>query len=198
MKKSQIIIGVIVLVLIGWYGYKAANKVAYEDIDAPRPFKGREDAKIVLDEFSDFQCPGCKSAVDFVKDLDEKYGANIRINYRHFPLKQIHKYALPSAIAAECGNDQGKFWEMHDAIFSYQTSGQTDSNLRKAAQDAKLDLAKYDACVANKANLSVVEADEKAAMNLNLPGTPSFVLNGKIVSDRAQLEPMIKKELGLE
>ncbi|MCC6638932.1 DsbA family protein [Candidatus Falkowbacteria bacterium] len=196
MKKSTIILGVIGLLLIGWFIYSGSTKVAYTLPAGERPFKGRGDASIVITEFSDFQCPACKAAQSLVRDLDSKYGANIKFEYKHFPLTSIHQYAYDAALAAECANDQGKFWEYHDLLFGYQPN-LNDANLMKIATALELDTAQFEACLDNESRRDVVEGHLKEAQDLQLRGTPTFLYNGVVVEDRSQLENMIKKDLGL-
>jgi protein-disulfide isomerase len=89
------------------------------------PVTGNKNAKVTVVEFSDFQCPFCEQ---FFKNtypqLKKEYIDNgkIAFYYRHFPLTSIHPYAKSAAIAAECANDQGKFWEYHDLLFQNQNS----------------------------------------------------------------------------
>lgn len=196
-KNTQLVIAIIAILIIGWLIYSSVNKPQYDAPDVARPFLGREDASIVIDEYSDFQCPACKVANVLVKNWDEQYGANIRINYRHLPLQQIHQYAFGAALASECANDQGKFWEYHDLLFGYQEVGLQVSTLKEIAQNLKLDTEKFNACLDSKAHKGIVNNDLKKASQLNLNGTPSFLYNGNYVKDRGAIEGMIRKDLGL-
>lgn len=83
--------------------------------------KGSREAKAVLIEYSDFQCPACQVYYPVVKQLTEELGNEILVVYRHFPLTTIHPNALPAAKAAEAAGKQGKFWEMHDMLFDKQS-----------------------------------------------------------------------------
>lgn len=94
----------------------------------PRPYsvgnasvRGGKNAKVVIVEFSDFQCPYCSRAYPTVNQLLKEYGDNITFVYKHFPLVSIHPRAQKTAEAAECAKDQGKFWEFHDQLFQKQT-----------------------------------------------------------------------------
>lgn len=196
-QKNNIILGVIAVAIVGWFVYSYLTKPVYELVAGERPFKGREDASIVLTEYSDFQCPACKATVPLVEYLDETYGANIKIEYRHLPLRQIHQYAYDAALAAECANDQGKFWEYHDLLFGYQPN-LAKSQLKDIATKIEgIDTANFNACLDSKARKDIVDADMAKATQLGLQGTPSFLYNGQVVSNRGLLETMIRKDLGL-
>src|ERR1700712_4011281 len=80
---------------------------------------GDVDAKITLVEYGDFQCPDCGMAFPMVKKIQKHFGKELRFVYRNFPLVEIHELAEPAAEAAEVAASQGKFWEMHDAIFEH-------------------------------------------------------------------------------
>jgi len=164
---------------------------------ATRPYEGRADASIVITEYSDFQCPACKGAVPLISYLNDTYGANIKIEYRHFPLKSIHQYAYDAAIAAECANDQGKFWQYHDLLFGYQPN-LAKSQLKEIATLLEdVDTVNFNACLDSKARKDVVDSDLAQAAKLGLNSTPTFLYNGQIVKDRGQIEAMIRKDLGL-
>lgn len=85
------------------------------------PIQGGEQAKVVIVEFSDFQCPYCQRGQQTMIEIMDKYGDEIQMVFKHFPLSSIHPHAQKAGEAAECAKDQGKFWEMHDALFAAQT-----------------------------------------------------------------------------
>jgi len=85
------------------------------------PPAGNASASVVVVEFSDFQCPFCKSAESTVKKILSDYSGKIKFVYMDFPLTQIHRFADRAANAARCANEQGKFWEYHDLLFERQS-----------------------------------------------------------------------------
>ncbi len=91
---------------------------------------GGSDAKITIVEYSDFQCPACRSAAPFIKQVVEEHQGQVRLIYRHFPLIQIHQNALDAAIATEIVGEQGRFWEMHDLLFVRQDDWSQVDNAR--------------------------------------------------------------------
>lgn len=172
-------------------------KVTYDNVNSPRPVQGNAGSSIVFAEFSDFQCPACGAAFPFVKQLVEKYGASIRFEYKHFPLTKIHVNAYNAALASECANDQGKFWEMHDTLFGNQTK-LSASDLKKYAQDIGLDTTKFNACLDTRAKKSVVDADVKEGTTRKVQGTPTFFLNGTALqfSSYADLDSIVRAAVG--
>ncbi|MBI4017692.1 MAG: DsbA family protein [Candidatus Aenigmarchaeota archaeon] len=146
---------------------------------------GDEDAKITIIEYSDFQCPFCRSF--WQGTLPEVKSAYIdtgktRLEYRHFPLS-FHPAAQPSAEAAECAGDQGKFWEAHDAIFSNQakqgqgTISYTKNDLKAWLSGVQgLDVEKAMKCLDDGAKRARVAADVADGNKYGVSGTPSFFI----------------------
>jgi len=138
---------------------------------------GNSDSKVVLVEFSDFQCPACGAYKPVVDQLLEKYGEKILFGYRHFPLPQ-HENALKAAIASEAANNQGQFWAMNDYLFENQEN-LTAEVIGKGAEKLELDMKKFDEDIQNKELASLVERDKNDGNRLGVNSTPTFFLNGK-------------------
>ena len=83
--------------------------------------RGTAGAKVIIVEYSDFQCPYCERAYPTVQQILKEYEGNVLVAYKHLPLVSIHQYAQKAAEAAECAKDQGKFWEFHDKLFETQS-----------------------------------------------------------------------------
>jgi protein-disulfide isomerase len=135
-------------------------------------------------EFADFQCPYCrKFALGAGRGLEEaiKQG-KVRVTYKYFPF--LGQESFDAAYAAECANRQGKFWEYADLLtvgWQGENIGSfTKDNLKKWAGQLKLNTAKFDACLDNQETKSVVDADIIEARSLNVRGTPTFFVNGKL------------------
>lgn len=147
---------------------------------AGRPSKGPANAPIELIEFSDFQCPFCLQANSTVQRILSDYGDRIRFVYRHLPLKN-HPHAWPSAEAAQCADEQGKFWQYHDRLFADQTKlGGEDLKAHAAALG--LDEARFNACVDSHKYKAAVDTDVLDAEKLGVSGTPAFFVNGRLLS----------------
>jgi len=152
------------------------EKVNAFKLDAS-PTKGKRDAKIQIVLFSDFQCPFCSRVAAPLKDVETKYGDQLSVTYKNFPLS-FHKDAMPSAHAAMCAHEQGKFWEMHDQLFANQKA-LAPENLKQYATTVGLDLAKFDACVAAKKFQAQIDGDMAEARDSQVRGTPTIFINGR-------------------
>lgn len=144
--------------------------------------KGNRDAKIVLIEYSDFQCPACAFYHPILKKISEEFGDKIAITYRHFPLP-IHQNAKPAAYASEAAGKQGKFWEMHDLIFDNQKewkdSRKPQEIFMSFAQTLELDTEQFKNDFASKEIKTKIDNAYQASLRLGLNSTPTFFLNGK-------------------
>jgi len=144
------------------------------------PSIGPEDAPVTIVEFSDYQCPYCASWYQQTFDrLIANYPGQIRFVYRDLPLP-MHPEAIPAAEAANCAGEQGAYWKFHDALFS----GQYDlgrAAYEQYAADLGLEPAAFTACLDDHRTQDEVRADAADATRLGLTGTPSFVINGRIL-----------------
>jgi protein-disulfide isomerase len=154
------------------------------DVDVPThtATKGAKGAKVKVVEFADFECPYCSQAAASVKELEKKYGDKVEFAYRHFPLKSIHPNAQRAAEFSQCALAQGKFWQMHDAMYGIgdaPKSALDDESLKGSAQQAGLDVAALDACLSSGQGAADVTKDTDKAMELGVGGTPTFFINGR-------------------
>ncbi len=158
---------------------------------------GSKDASVTVIEFSDFECPACKSFWSNVEpQLKEELvdTGKVRFVYKHFPLPQ-HKYAFKSAEASECAADQGKFWEYHDRLF---TESLLDvKNLKRYAQELGLDTEKFDKCLKSGVMRSRINDDLSYGAVSKVQATPSFLINGKLMSGFKPFE-QFKEIIGKE
>ncbi len=152
------------------------------------PVTGSTDRKIVMVEFSDFQCSYCAAAEKNVKQFLAKH-KEVTLVYKHFPLTQIHPEALPAATAAWAANKQGKFWEYHDALFANQAKLGEIFYL-ETANNLKLDIKKF-AADRKTAEAEIVK-DFQLGRKLGIEGTPTFILNGEAISGAASVADLEK------
>ena len=148
------------------------------------PVKGDSKAPITVIEFSDFQCPFCERFyTQTLPQIEENYikTGKVKLVYRDFPLTSLHPMAQKTAEAAECADDQGKFWEYHNKIFENQAALSIDS-LKKWAADLGLDTGEFNSCLDSGKMASEVNKDLQEGSNAGVQGTPSFIINGQMVS----------------
>jgi protein-disulfide isomerase len=148
--------------------------------ESGRPARGPADAPIEMIEFSDFQCPFCLKANPTVTQVLNTYGDRIRFVYRHYPLPN-HPNARPAAEAAQCANEQGKFWPYHDQLFA-RDGRLSDADLKSAASTVGLDVAAFDRCVATHKYKADVDEDIAAGDEAGVTGTPAFYINGRVLT----------------
>jgi protein-disulfide isomerase len=144
------------------------------------PTKGAKAGKLVLVEFSDFQCPYCAQSVASIQQFLTKH-PDVTLVYKHFPLTRIHAEALPAAKAAWAAGQQGKFWEFHDALFQQQKS-LGEGLYRQIATTLGLDMARFERDRTSPAAAAAIAQDVQMAEKLGVSGTPFFVLNGQVTA----------------
>jgi protein-disulfide isomerase len=149
--------------------------------EGDNPTLGPKDAPVTVVEFSDFQCPYCARAAPLVKQLRDTYGDKVRVVFRDFPLVRIHKDAAKASEAAACAREQGKFWEMHDKLFSDQAHLGVPE-LKGSAKALGLDTGKFDACLDSGRHEETWKESAREGEHDGVSGTPFFFVNGRIVS----------------
>ena len=146
--------------------------------ESTRPPRGNPDAGVTVLEFADLQCPACRAAHELVsKPLLEQQGKRIRFVYKHFPLQQLHRYALEAAEASECAADQKKFWEFVD--MDYERQDQLNSQaLRDWAKELKLDVDLFDRCIRSHIKRPFILGEYDEGTKGGVRGTPTYFVNG--------------------
>lgn len=153
-------------------------------------------AKVVLVEYSDYECPFCSRHHPTMVDIAEKYGDDVAWVYRHFPLS-FHPEAKPAALAAECADEQGKFWEYTDALFENQDKLGDDFYV-EVANTLGLNESEFTDCLESEEYASVITADQASGRAAGVSGTPATFVNGQLVSGAVSaetLEQLIDAEL---
>jgi len=180
---------------------KYTVKVLFEPIRADvevagAPTKGPDSAPVTIIEFSDFQCPFCSRVNPTLAQVRETYGDKVRIAFRQFPLA-IHPNAQKAAEASLCAHDQGKFWQMHDAMFSAQQELAVEQLKAKAAS-LELDSEQFNSCLDSGKYADRVAQDMAAGQAAGVSGTPAMFVNGRLVSGAVpfeQIKTVIDDEL---
>jgi protein-disulfide isomerase len=167
------------------------------DSESSRTPAGNANASVRVVEFSDLQCPACKSAHEgVVKPILAKYRNEIMYEFRHFPIRSLHRYALDAAEASECAADQGKFWEYIDLVYTEQKSLDREM-LSKWASKLSLDESEFNKCLSSHRKRGIALGDYEEGKKKDVNGTPTFFVNGvKVPIGFDTISEAIEKELG--
>ncbi len=164
------------------------------------PGLGPDDAKIVIVEFSDFQCPYCRRFHDETyQALLDAYPGQIRFVYRNLPLTSIHPAAMPAAVASLCANDQNAYWDYHEKLFSSEALD--EATFIQYAADLSLNVDEFTACLASGKHDEFIQTDMDFAIELGVQSTPTFFVNGLAIVGAQPLssfQQLIDKELAGE
>ena len=194
-----IALGVLAVAGVGTLGYVATRgadrQVVQLDANLPAVQSegyviGSPDAPVEVLEFADFECPACAQfATLHEPDVRSRLveTGQIRLRFLDLPLVEIgHRNSPTASLAAACANEQGKFWEMHDAIFATQDRWETRRTstprrvLDPLARQVGLDVARYEQCMDSQKYLPNIQAHRRAAQTYRIQSTPSFVINGRV------------------
>lgn len=159
------------------------------------PATGSNTQKVVLLEFSDFQCPYCSQAHETLKQFMATNQNQVTLVYKFLPLTQIHQEAMSSAKAAWAAGQQAKFWEFHDALFTQQDK-LGEPLYVATAKALNLDLKKFDQDRQSEAASAAIQKDLELAEKLGVAGTPFLVMNGEPLAGAVQvpeLEALLAK-----
>lgn len=202
-KQFLLVFGVIVAALIGVFAFTR------EKTDAPGNNSNGNSSQVgshtvgagkggvTLTEYGDFECPACKSYYPIVQEIKKTYGDQIKFEFRHFPLVQIHRNAMLGSRAAEAAGKQGKFFEMHDLLYENQDTwsraSSPNSVLENFAKQLGLNVEQYKTDFASEATLDSINADVKSGQDLGANSTPTFLINGKKLDKNPQSLEDFKK-----
>jgi protein-disulfide isomerase len=156
---------------------------------------GSLDAPIMLEEFADFECPSCASLHLVMKAMKAEFGSRVVVVFRNYPMPSLHKHALAAARAAEAAGLQGKFWEMHDVLYTNQKTWHEASDAAPLfeghAAQIGLNLDQYRRDVKSETVEKRITLDRQRASWIGVNGTPTVFLNGREVpSDSLTLEKL--------
>lgn len=158
-----------------------ASALMLDNLDAAGTSYGPADALVTIVEFSDFECPYCAMLQPTLEQAREQYGDQIRFVFRHFPLTSIHPNAWKAAEASLCAGEQGRFWDLHGAMFADQEALDVPS-LKATARQLGLDGAAFDECLDTDRYYAAVETDVRAGDAAGVAGTPAMFINRRHLS----------------
>jgi protein-disulfide isomerase len=148
---------------------------------AGHPARGATDAPVTIVEFSDFQCPYCRSVNPTLQKVMLAYGASVRLVFRQFPLFDLHPNAEKAGEASLCANEQGMFWPMHDLLFQDQAKLAVD-DLKARAAKLSLDTAAFNTCLDSGRFAGRIHRDVLEGARLGVSGTPALFVNGRFLN----------------
>src|SRR5215213_3849424 len=152
---------------------------------------GPESAPATLIEYGDYECPHCRQLHPIIRELMRRT-EGLRSVYRHFPLTKVHPHAARAAEAAEAAAAQGRFWQMHDALFD-NDQPLDDERLARSARRAGLEMERYEREMSEDVYAARVEEDFKSALySEGVTGTPTVYLNGSPLNDTRSLDSLLE------
>jgi len=187
-KQFWAVVVVVILVFVGIFaftGKKNDNQTSKSSAQATQHTIGKGTTGVTLVEYGDYECPYCEEYYSIVKQVQATYGDKITIQFRNFPLTSVHPNAFAGARAAEAAALQGKFWEMHDALYDssnwqvWSTSSDPTPYFNQYAQELGLNVTQFKSDYSSSKVNDAVNADMAAGNKLGITGTPTFYLNGK-------------------
>jgi protein-disulfide isomerase len=152
--------------------------------------QGPSSAPVTLLEYGDYECPYCGAAYPIVKEIQQRLGARLRFVFRNFPITTAHPHAEHAAEAAEAAGAQGKFWEMHDALYEHQRA-LDDEHLEGYAAAVGLDVERFDREMELQAYAPRVREDFMSGVRSGVNGTPTFFINGQRHDDSYDVETLV-------
>jgi protein-disulfide isomerase len=175
-------------------------KAAYNSLTEPPSEQdhrqGSLDAKVVLVEYGDYQCPQCRELYALIQNIQLQLNSSFSdqndlcLIFRHFPQIEIHPQAQKAAEAAEAAAAQGKFWQMHELLFQHQQN-LGDGYLAEYADNLGLDVTQFVRDIARKVYFDRVYQDITSGLNSGIMAAPVLFINGMQYVDRWELDPLM-------
>ena len=180
-EKRQVVYDAFISDLRKQYGVKSYLEPSRTTIaTAGRPSKGPANAPVTIVEFSDFECPFCRALFPTLERIEADYKDKLRVVYLQFPLATIHPHARKASEASLCAYEQGKFWEIHDAMFNDQQN-LTVEDLKQKAAKLSLDTAKFNSCLDSDKYSAEIQSDMEEGVRVGISGTPALFINGRLL-----------------
>ncbi|MEK7627120.1 MAG: DsbA family protein [Patescibacteria group bacterium] len=191
---------VFVIFIIIWFVKNGGNSEFSFELDAQNPQRGATEATVVIREFSDFQCPACRSFSSNINQFMKEYGDKVKHIFYDFPLVSIHKNSLGASMAARCAEVQGNFWGYHDMLFDRQKNWEISQNSNDVfvgyAEELDLDGNALRVCLDEKRYEEIVKKNLDKANKLGLNSTPTIFINDKKFKGVLSVDDL-KKEVDL-
>ncbi len=198
LSKQQLTIAIILTVVLGVIVFKilAGPKIMPIDPITARA-KGNVDARVKIVEFIDFECPACANGSKLLKDIFDQFKDEMHVQVRYFPLTNMHRHAMQSALYSECAARQGKFWELHEQMMPQQKQWSqllsADPIFQEMSKQAGIDMDKLNLCLASPEARQAINDERSLGQSMGVQSTPSYFINDKMVVGTKSL----MAELGL-
>jgi protein-disulfide isomerase len=174
------------------YGYKSLVEPDRTTVQTQgHPSKGPADAPVTIVEFSDFECPFCGGLFPTLKKVEQNYPEKVRIVYRQFPLNNLHPHAQKAAEASLCANEQNKFWQLHDAMFTDQQNLTVD-DLKSKAASLSLNAANFAMCLDSGKYAPAIRDSLAEGNKAGVDGTPALFINGRYLGGNQPYDEIAK------
>jgi protein-disulfide isomerase len=152
---------------------------------------GAADAPVTMVEYGNFECVHCGRAFPIIKEVQKRLGNNLRFVFRHFPTVRTHPHSLRAAEAAEAAGAQGKFWEMHNQLFTHQQALE-DRDLSRYAKHISLNVDRFGLDMSGNTFLKQIEADYNLSVfDEHVTGTPTFYINEVRYTGATEVESLL-------
>jgi len=197
LKTFYVALAAIVVIGAGWLlvtrvrGGSQTTTVAPPPVDTgafPGHAMGSDSAPVTIVEYADFECPACgQYAVLTEPDVRKRLvdSGVVRVIFHDFPIEG-HQNSMAAHLAAQCAGDQGKFWQMHDQLYFNQgrwaLERRPEGTIRGLAKAIGLDMGRYDQCVSSGRYVARLERMRQEGVNRGVNSTPTFVINGRVIS----------------
>jgi protein-disulfide isomerase len=165
-------------------GYKITTNLdplRTEIVTAGYPSRGAANALVTIVEFADFECPFCGGLYPTLKQVERNYPDKVRLVFRQFPLVNIHPHAQKAAEASLCANDQQRFWDFYDSLYTNQAQLEVDA-LKQRAVTLKLNAATFNTCLDSGRQAEAIRKDQDDARKAGVSSTPTMFINGRLLS----------------
>ena len=197
MNKKQLtflIVLVLVGVIVGFKFFLGGKSVAFYAQKARS--KGGETARVKIVEFIDFQCPACANGVKILGTYFDRHPNDIHLQIKYFPLTNMHRHAIISALYSECAARQGKFWPLNDLMMPQQSQWaqliSAEPVFQSMASQVGMDIVQLNACLASDDARRAINDEKSLGQSLGISSTPTYFINNKMVVGTKSLEEELK------